>query len=125
MRAHSGHIKFDRSVTWRKLLPAFRPLFLKFLEESGQLPSDPEILAVMIEENLRDLRENRKPEGYNREATMRMIFPISRNVEFHVYSKAKPTEVGRVVESVSRILQKYRLKHTVEWDKLLAFQEKK
>jgi len=125
MRAHSGHFKFDRSVTWKKLLPAFRPLFMKFLEESGQMSPDPEILAVLIEENLRDLRENRKPEGYNREGTMRMIFPISKNVEFYVYSKTKTTEVGRVVESLSRILQKYRLKHTVEWDKLLAFQDKK
>ena len=125
MRAHSGHVKFDRSVTWKKLLTAFRPLFMKFLEESGQMPPDPEILAVLIEENLRDLRENRKPEGYNREGTMRMMFPISKNVEFYVYSKTKTTEVGRVVESLSRVLQKYRLKHAVEWDKLLAFQDKK
>ncbi|HTD81548.1 MAG TPA: hypothetical protein VK723_05310 [Thermoplasmata archaeon] len=125
MRAHSGHVKFDRSVTWKKMLPAFRPLFTKFLEESGQMPQDPEILAVLVEENLRDLRENRKPEGYNREGTMRLMFPISKSTEFYVYSRTKTTEVGRVVEALSRILQKYRLKHTVEWDKLLAFQDKK
>ena len=125
MRVHSGHVKFDRSVTWKKMLPAFRPLFTKFLEESGQMPQDPEILAVLVEENLRDLRENRKPEGYNREGTMRLMFPISKSTEFYVYSRTKTTEVGRVVEALSRILQKYRLKHTVEWDKLLAFQDKK
>ena len=125
MRAHSGHVRFDRSVTWRKLLPAFRPLFMRFLEESGQVPTDPEVLAVLLEENLRDLRENRKPEGYNRDNTMRMIFPISKNVEFYVYSKTKTTEVGRVVEQLSRVLQKYRLKHSVDWDKLTAFQDKK
>ncbi|TLZ70865.1 MAG: hypothetical protein E6K10_06825 [Methanobacteriota archaeon] len=125
MRAHSGHVRFDRSVTWRKLLPAFRPLFMRFLEESGQVPTDPEVLAVLLEENLRDLRENRKPEGYNRDNAMRMIFPISKNVEFYVYSKTKTTEVGRVVEQLSRVLQKYRLKHSVDWDKLTAFQDKK
>ena len=125
MRAHSGHVRFDRTVTWKKLMPAFRALFTKFLEESGQMPQDPEILAVLLEENLRDLRENRKPEGYNREGTMRMMFPISKNVEFYVYSRTKTTEVGRVVEALSRVLQKYRLKHGVEWDKLLAFQDKK
>ena len=125
MRAHSGHVRLDRSVTWRKLLPAFRPLLTRFLEESGQMPQDPEILAVLLEENLRDLRENRKPEGFNREGTMRMIFPISRNVEFYVYSKTKTTEVGRVVEQLSRVLQKYRLKHAVDWDKLTVFQDKK
>jgi len=125
MRAHSGHVRLDRSVTWRKLLPAFRPLLTRFLEESGQMPQDPEILAVLLEENLRDLRENRKPEGFNREGTMRMIFPISKNVEFYVYSKTKTTEVGRVVEQLSRVLQKYRLKHAVDWDKLTVFQDKK
>lgn len=125
MRAHSGHLRLDKSVTWKKLVPAFRPLFTKFLEESGQMPQDPEILAVLLEENLRDLRENRKPEGYNREGSMRMIFPISKNVEFYVYSKTKTTEVGRVIEQLSRILQKYRLKHAVEWDKLRVFQDKK
>src|SRR5213594_2953701 len=104
MRAHSGHFRFDRAVTWKKMLP------------------DPEILAVLLEENLRDLRENRKPEGYNREGSMRMIFPISKNVEFYVYSKTKTTEVGRVVEALSRVLQKYRLKHTVDWDRLVVFQ---
>ena len=125
MRAHSGHFRLDKSVTWKKLLPAFRPLFTRFLEESGQMPQDPEILAVLLEENLRDLRENRKPEGFNREGTMRMIFPISKNPEFYVYSKTKTTEVGRVVEQLSRVLQKYRLKHTVDWDRLVVFQDRK
>jgi len=125
MRVHSGHIRFDRAVTWKKLVPAFRPLFLKFLEESGQMPVDPEILGVLLEENLRDLRQDRKPEGFNREGSMRMIFPISRSLEFYVYSKTKTTEVTRVTEQLSRVLQKYRLKHTVDWDKLLVFAEKK
>ncbi len=125
MRVHSGHIRFDRAVTWKKLVPAFRPLFLKFLEESAQMPVDPEIIGVLIEENLRDLRQDRKPEGFNREGSMRMIFPISKSMEFYVYSKTKTTEVTRVTEQLSHVLQKYRLKHTVEWDKLLVFGEKK
>ena len=121
----SGHIVFDRSVTWRKLVPVFRPLFLKFLEESEQMPQDPEILTVLLEENLRDLKANRKPEGYNREGSMRMIFPISEKVEFYVYSRTKPTDVARVAEQLSRVLQKYRLRHGIEWDRLRAFAEEK
>ena len=121
----SGHIVFDRSVTWRKLVPVFRPLFLKFLEESEQMPQDPEILTVLLEENLRDLKANRKPEGYNREGSMRMIFPISEKVEFYVYSRTKPTDVVRVAEQLSRVLQKYRLRHGIEWDRLRAFAEEK
>ena len=126
MRAHSGHIRFDRSVTWKKLLPPFRPLFTKFLEESGQMPEDPEVLAVLLEENLRDLRRNRKPEGFNREGPLRLIFPItSRAVEFYVYARGKSVEVARVTETLSRLLAKHRLKHTVDWDRMVLYKEEK
>ncbi len=125
MRARSGHIKFDKKVKWKNLVPAFKPMFLKFLEETQQLPEDMESVDVLVEENLRDLRLNRKPEGYNRESAMRMIFPISDDVEFYIYGRGKTLEVARVTEQVSRVLQKYRLKHTIEWDKLLLFADKK
>ncbi len=125
MRARSGHIKFDKKVRWKSLVPAFRPLFLKFLEETQQVPEDMENVDVLIEENLRDLRNNRKPEGYNREGIMRMIFPISNRVEFYVYGRGKTIEVARVTEQLSRVLQKYRLKHTIEWDQLKLLADKK
>jgi len=125
MRARSGHVKFDKKVKWKNLATAFRPLFLKFLEETQQLPEDMESVDVLIEENLRDLRSNRKPEGYNREGAMRMIFPISDQVEFYVYGRGKVLEVARVTEQMSRVLQKYRLKHTIEWDQLKLLADKK
>ena len=125
MRARSGHIKFDKKVRWKSLVPAFKPMFLKFLEETQQLPEDLESVDVLVEENLRDLRLNRKPEGYNREGAMRMVFPISSEVEFYIYGRGKTVEVARVTEQVSRVLQKYRLKHTIEWDKLQLFADKK
>lgn len=125
MRARSGHVKFDKKVKWKNLVPAFRPLLLKFLEETQQLPEDTENVEVLIEENLRDLRKNRKPEGYNREGSMRLIFPISDAVEFYIYGRGKTVEVARVTEQVSRVLQKHRLKHTIEWDKLSLFAEKR
>lgn len=126
MKVRSGHILFDRKVTWKQLLPAFRPMFVKFLEESGQMPEDAESLNVLLEENLRDLRRGRKPEGYNRDGTMRLIFPIrDRKIEMYVYSRTRTADVPRVIETLSRMLQKAKLKHTVEWDKLTIFQEKK
>ena len=125
MRSRSGHIKFDKKVKWKNLAPAFRPLFLKFLEETQQMPEDAESLDVLLEENLRDLRSNRKPEGYNRDAVMRMIFPISNQVEFYLYGRGKTIEVARVTEQLSRVLQKYRLKHTIEWDQLKLLADRK
>src|SRR2546430_15579731 len=123
--ARSRHVKFDKKVKWKNLVTSFRPLFLKFLEETQQLPEDMESVGVLIEENLRDLRSNRKPEGFNREGAMRMIFPISNQVEFYVYGRGKVLEVARVTEALSRILQKYRLKHTIEWDRLKLLADKK
>jgi len=125
MRARSGHIEFDKKVRWKNLIPAFRPLFLKFLEETQQVPEDIDNVDVLIEENLRDLRNNRKPEGYNREGAMRMIFPISNKVEFYVYGRGKTIEVAHVTEQLSRVLQKYRLKHTIAWDRLKLLADKK
>lgn len=125
MRARSGHVKFDKKVKWKNLVPAFRPLFLKFLEETQQMPEDLDGLEVLLEENLRDLRLNRKPEGYNREGSMRLIFPISDDVEFYIYGRGKTVEVARVTEQVSRVLQKYRLKHTIEWDRLTLFADQR
>ena len=126
MKGRSGHIVFDRKVTFRQLLPVFRPMFLKFLEETQQMPEDPESLDVLLEENLRDLRKGRKPEGYNREGAMRLIFPLTdTRIEMYVYSKTRTTDVPRVVEMISRMLQKAKLKHAIEWDKLTLYQEKK
>jgi len=126
VKVRSGHVVFDKKVTFKQLLPVFRPMFLKFLEETQQMPEEPEILDVVLEENLRDLRHGRKPEGYNREGTMRLIFPIAeKRIEMYVYSKTRTADVPRVVEMMSRMLQKAKLKHTVEWDKLTLYQEKK
>ncbi|HYS71258.1 MAG TPA: hypothetical protein VEM95_02440 [Thermoplasmata archaeon] len=126
MKVRSGHVLFDRKVTYKQLLPTFRAMFLKFLEETQQMPEDPEGLEVLLEENLRDLRRGRKPEGYNREGTMRLIFPLTdKRIEMYVYSKTRTADVPRVIEMLSRMLQKARLKHTIEWDKLVLYQEKK
>src|SRR2546427_11853788 len=106
MKVRSGHIVFDRKVTYKQLLPAFRSMFLKFLEETQQIPEDPEILDVLLEENLRDLRRGRKPEGDNREGAMRLIFPITdKRIEMDVYSKTQTADVPRRVGRISPLLQ--------------------
>jgi len=126
MKVRSGHIRFDRKVQYKNLHNVFKAIFLRFLEESAQLPQDPEVLAVLLEENLMDLRQNRKPEGFNREGPMRLVFPITDGpVEFYIYGRGKTVEVARVVDSVSRVLAKHRLKHTVEWDRMVLYRDEK
>lgn len=126
VKVRSGHFIFDRKVTYKHLVKVFRPMFTKFLEETDQLPEDAESLEVLIEENLRDLRLNRKPEGYNREGNMRMIFPLrDKKIEMYVYSKTRTADVPRITEMLSRMLSKARLKHDVDWDLLTLYEEKK
>ncbi|MFQ6061469.1 MAG: hypothetical protein ACE5KV_09315 [Thermoplasmata archaeon] len=126
MKARSGHIKFDKKVKYSDLLPIYREIFERFLAETDQIPDlEPELTEVLLEQNFMDLRNNRKPEGYNRSGSMRMIFPISDEVEFYFYGRGKNTDVPRITELVSRMLKKEGLKHRVEWDRMLLYQRKK
>lgn len=119
MKTRSGHIIFPKKIKYKDLTSAFRELFTKFLNETNQTPEEKEILNLFVEENMRELRKNRKPEGYNRQgATMRLIFPISSRVEFCVYGGGKSLEIMRITELLSRLLTRKKLRHTVEWNKL-------
>lgn len=124
MRARSGHIRFDKKVKYGRLTKVYEELFTRFLEETGQMPeNDPEYVAVLLEENLRELRHNRKPEGYNRDLGMRLMFPISDAVEFYIYGQGRSTEIPRVTEVLSRLLKEHGLRHEVDWDRLVSLQE--
>lgn len=127
MRAQSGHIRFDKKVKYSDILPIYRDVFERFLEETDQTPEDePEYTEVLVEQNLLDLRNNRKPEGYNRSGNMRMMFPISDDVELYIYGRGgTDSEVPRITELVSKMLKKEGLKHEVEWDQMLLHEEKK
>ena len=126
MKVRSGHIHFERKVEFKQLARVFESLFVKFLEESGQLPEDSEVVNVLLEENLRELRRNRKPEGFNRDGSMRLMFPLTTNgIEMYVYSRSRSIEVARVTEVLSRLLSKHRLKHTVDWDQMRLYRTEK
>jgi hypothetical protein len=126
MRAQSGHIKFDKKVKYSDILPVYRDIFERFLEETDQVPEDePEYAEVLVEQNLLDLRSNRKPEGFNRSGIMRMMFPISNDVELYFYGRGISSEVPRITELVSKMLKKEGLKHKVEWDQMILYEKKK
>jgi len=122
-KALSGHIVFREKFRYKDLVPIFDELLRTFLAETDQLPDEPDILEMFLKINQMDLRENRKPEGYNRRGRMRMVFPIrEKQQEFYVRANQKSAEVPRVVERLSRILKKAGIPHTVEWDRLQSAQ---
>lgn len=117
---------FKKDTKYADLLPMYEDVFTKFLEETNQMPeAEPEFLDVLIEENLADLRSNRKPEGYNRSGHMRLIFPMSERVECYVYGRTKSSEVARITEIIAGMFKKSGLDNSVEWDKMQLFSKRK
>lgn len=132
MKVRSGHIVFEKGVKYRDLMPIYKDLFMKFLRETGQLPEEEEVTTMLITENLMDLEKGKKPEGYNRQGRMRLIFPIlqkpTQPIEFYIYGhyhSAKSLEVARVTESMSQFLKNKGYNNEVDWDNMLIHKYKK
>ncbi|MBX8631952.1 MAG: hypothetical protein KIY12_04965 [Thermoplasmata archaeon] len=115
MKAETGHIIFGSNFRFRQLREVFPELLTSFLQESDQMPEEKEILSMFIEINMMDIRANRKPEGYNRKGRMRLIFPIGRK-EMYIAGNSSSTEVVRITEKLSKLLQKKGIKNTIQWD---------
>ncbi len=115
MKAEVGHIVFTTGFRYRALKEVFPELITSFLQETDQMPEEKEILDMFIELNMRDIRSNRKPEGYNRRGRMRLIFPIGRK-EMFLAGNSSSTEVVRITEKISKMLQKKGIKNNLEWD---------
>lgn len=131
MKVRSGHIKFEKGVKYKDLLPIYTELYMKFLKETIQMPEEEEITNMMIKENLIDLERGKKPEGYNRQGRMRLIFPIQEKgeaIELYIYGhyhSAKSLEVARVTDSISQFLKGKGFDNDVDWDNMLIHHYKK
>lgn len=115
--------KFADDVEFKDLAPIFPELFDLFMNVCDQYPEDSgeEYMEMLIRLNLRDLEENRKPMGHNREARYRMIFPIDREgVQFFIYPRIdeEESEIDMITEEVSGFLDKNDLDHEIEWDQM-------
>ena len=126
MIVRSGHIIFPKRIRYKDLARVFPDLMRLFLKESGQMPEDEALARILIRTNVADLQANRKPEGYNRDNKLRLIFPInsSQEVSFYIYRSTRSEEVARLTELVSSFLRSKGLTHKVEWDKMLLYHYK-
>lgn len=116
---------FPKEVKYRDLLKVYPDLMTKFLEATKQLPEEQELVRMVIRQDQRDLEKNRKPEGYNRQGKVRMIFPLTDGqVRFYIYRGSRSEEIGLVAEIISKLLAKRRLRHRIEWDLMVLYREK-
>lgn len=125
MAPRSGHIKFKKGTKWKQLLKPFPGLFDLFLDETGQRNDDELFDQMLLKQNLACLEKSQKPEGYNRNNRVRMIFPITdRSTEFYVYRSSGADDIVRITNRLSEYLKEQGLDHKVEWDKMLLFELK-
>ncbi len=126
MIVRSGHIVFPRKIKFKDLARVFPDLMKLFLKESGQMPEEEALARILIRTNVADLQANRKPEGYNRDNKLRLVFPIRKSgeVSFYIYRSTRSEEVARITETLSALLKHRGLPHKLEWDKMALYHYK-
>ncbi|MCG7845180.1 MAG: hypothetical protein MIO90_07110 [Methanomassiliicoccales archaeon] len=117
MKANSGHFVLNDRFEYSDIVEVFPELLKLFLEETDQVPEDPEIMQMFIHLNMVELQNNRKPEGYNRKGRMRLMFPMARK-EFYIKGSSKSGEVVRVTEKISKMLTRNGVNHELKWNTL-------
>ena len=124
VKARSGHILLDSKRSYFYIVSVYTEIYKRVVEMNRPFvkESDPLLPEVLLDENLRDLKGDRKPVGYNRQDAfgLRLIFPIGdeRRAEFYFTKPARCQEVVQITEQVSALLRRRGIKHTVEYDRL-------
>lgn len=124
VKARSGHIILDSRGHYEDLLKVYSEIHRKVVEANRSFAkeAEPMVPEVLLEENLRDLRSNRKPCGYNRADAfgMRLVFPLcdGKHPEFYFSKPARCQEVVQLTEDVSTLLRRRGVRHSVEYDRL-------
>ena len=124
VKARSGHILLDAKRSYKDLVRVYPEIHRRVIEANRPFfkETEPMMPDVLLEENLRDLRADRKPAGYNRPDAfgMRLVFPIvdPKRSEFYFSKPSRCQEIVQMTEQVSQLLRRRSLKHTVEYDRL-------
>jgi hypothetical protein len=123
LKAFTGHIVMSERYSYKNLSNVYPDIYKKVLEVGGNegTQEDPTMVEVLLDDNMRAIRSDKKPAGVNRFdiAGVRLIFPIreDKQVEFYVSKQSRCTEVVGLTESISSILKKAGLKHTTTYDR--------
>lgn len=116
LKIKSGHIRLNKAG-YKDLHDVFPRLFNTFLEVTGQDSEESkEVNDMLLAVNLRYLKDGEKPEGFNRQNAVRLMFPISDNVEMYVYSDIRGMEAIRATDAISQILTEVDIAHEITWD---------
>ena len=124
MKNWSAHLIFPDNFEWKHLEKSFRGMMELFFKETNEMEDEPDHREVIIVLNMQDIKNNRKPEGYNREGKLRMIFPLDRK-EITILAPLPEAYVRDVSEAISKYLISKRVKHILEFDQMKYTQYRK
>ena len=120
MAKSSVHFILKDGSDYKDLAPVFPDILKSVLIQADQVPEEEEF-TMILNLNMDDLEQNRKPEGYIRKARVRIVFPMDRK-EFYVQSYSpKHVDLDKVKNSVSLILSDASVKFDVTEDDDIKF----
>lgn len=118
MKYSSVHFVLTGDSSYKDLAPVFSEILEMLLGQIGQEPEEEEIMHMYIEQNMHDLLQDKKPEGYNRKGKVRMIFPMDSK-EFYLKSYTKTVDLIALADGVSDILKEAGISfETLENDRI-------
>ena len=120
MAKSSVHFILKGASDYKDLAPGFQDILMTVLEEADQVPEEEEF-TMILNLNLEDLNQNRKPEGYIRKARARIVFPLDRK-EFYVQSYSpKVIHLDDLRPKLSKILDGASVKYDITEDDDIKF----
>jgi hypothetical protein len=115
----------EKKTKWKDLEPVWDEMLRLFFEETRQFRDEPEKVDIIVYENMVDIKNDRKPEGFNREGKMRIVVPLSDKREFYIYRGVYSDDIRVITEKISKFLAEKGIKHRVEWNDMMLYHMKK
>ncbi|MHB1492349.1 MAG: hypothetical protein ACYCR7_01465 [Thermoplasmataceae archaeon] len=117
MKNLSGHIYFDDSFNWKSLEKVFPLIFDDIAEKGKQTQEEIQHDQVRLELNMREIREGKKPLGYNSEnSRLKLIFPIDKK-EMIIIRNYPSEDIAEITEKIAKILKAKKIKFKTDLDK--------
>ncbi len=125
MKNWSGHIYFNDDFQWKDLEKAFPELWDLIATQTRQNAEEIQYDQISLELNMAELRKNLKPIGYIKEGIkFRLVFPADSK-EMIVYKGTLSEDIREVTEAASKILKNKKIKHRVDFDKMVLYEIRK
>lgn len=120
MKVYSVNFVLKGKTPYKDLAPVFPDILRLLLDETGQTPEEEEILQMLIDMNVADLEQNRKPEGYNRKGKVRLVFPMDRK-EFYIKTSFRNQDLSRISDGICSLLNSAGVKYSIAQNEDVEF----